>query len=327
METIPVFTISSVEYLNYLLVMIWSAMLWADPQKQYVFYIAHQGIALEKQLWMQRQLACMENCRVCFLDVASAMAAKGWDIGNFTGKTPCFSLLAPDFLPQYDKLLVLDADLIVRRDIAELYHTELGDNFLGAVPDLDFIGQWARGNREYYQYYTQDVPLSDPLHYVQAGVLLLNCQALRRQFPAGFFYQIAEKQKFRYDDQDIWNLYCAGRIVQLEQRWNVIHDNRRYRLRHVIAFAPRALTEEYRAARENPYIVHYAGDQKPWNDSACDFAQVFWTVAQQTPIAGALETQCRIQSAARRSLRGVVRFVYHECMRAGIRLRLFLKRS
>lgn len=38
-----------------------------------------------------------------------------------------------DLIPQYDKLLYLDGDIIVRQDLSELYQTDLNDNYVAGV--------------------------------------------------------------------------------------------------------------------------------------------------------------------------------------------------
>ena len=41
-----------------------------------------------------------------------------------------------ELIPYYDKLLYLDGDIIIRKDLTELYNTELGDNYAAAVKEL-----------------------------------------------------------------------------------------------------------------------------------------------------------------------------------------------
>ena len=36
-------------------------------------------------------------------------------------------------------------------------------------------------------------------------------------------------------------------------------------------------------ARKDPFIVHYAGPTKPWDDPECDFAHYYWRYARTTP--------------------------------------------
>lgn len=279
--TVPIVTVTSPAFLKYALVMIWSVLERGRPGRRYVFHIFHNALTAERQEWLRQQLACWENCTVEFMDLRTVNRF-GLNRADWTGKIACFTMFSLDLLTQYDKVLVLDVDLVAMHDVSELYTIDLGDCWLAGVHDLDFAGQWARGNRDYRDYYSRQVVLPDPENYVQSGVLVLNLRVLRQQFRPGYFAELAAARKFRYDDQDIWNMCCAGHICWLDYCWNVIHDNNRFRLRYVIDFAPDKAA--YIHSRENPYIIHYAGDQKPWNDADCDFGEAFWDVASRTPV-------------------------------------------
>ena len=51
----------------------------------------------------------------------------------------------------------------------------------------------------------------------------------------------------------------------------------------ILKMAPRELYEEYTKARKNPYLIHFAGYQKPWDAVDCDFAEYFWEYAKLSP--------------------------------------------
>ena len=51
----------------------------------------------------------------------------------------------------------------------------------------------------------------------------------------------------------------------------------------ILKMAPRQLYEEYTKARKNPYLIHFAGYQKPWDVVDCDFAEYFWEYAKLSP--------------------------------------------
>ena len=40
---------------------------------------------------------------------------------------------------------------------------------------------------------------------------------------------------------------------------------------------------EYNQARKAPWIIHFAGYQKPWDAVDCDFADYFWKYAALSP--------------------------------------------
>ena len=318
-SVVPIVTVSSAEYLDYALVMMWSVLEHGNSGTIYHFYLFHNELTEGMQNWFKEQLLVWENCIVSFLDIRTIESKFLPAPGEWTGKLACFSLFCVDFLPQYDKVLALDIDLIVQRDIAQLYNTKMDNALLGAVYDLDFIGQWCKGNREYHRYYKEEVPLPDPKHYIQTGVLVINLQELRKNFLPGLFITVAAKKKFRYDDQDIWNLYVGNRVMKLDYRWNVLHNNNQYRLRYVMDFAPLEEFQAYMESRKDPFIVHYAGDQKPWDDMNCDFGDVFWDTVKHTPVSEKITARVSPKSKTLHSR--CLRKLYYEWRRLCEKLR------
>ena len=39
----------------------------------------------------------------------------------------------------------------------------------------------------------------------------------------------------------------------------------------------------YMQSRKNPYIIHYAGPNKPWENKNVDFGKTWWKYAISTP--------------------------------------------
>lgn len=283
-ELVPVLVSTSCEFLPYCAVMIWSVLQHGAQDITYRFHVCHHGIQKEAQERLLDWFAGWQNCEIAFTDITE------WDHGQYaaldwTGRETYIGLLAPELFPQYEKMILLDVDLVVLRDIAQLYRVPLGDHFIAAALDPDFIGQWRSGNKEYHRCYSQIVPLQNPMEYIQAGVILMNLAAFRIHYPAPFFIQKVEKSAYyKFDDQDLFNLYCQGHILFFDMRWNVLHDNHHYRQKYVISLAPRHIYEAYLLARKDPWIVHFAGDQKPWNDPTCDYGRIFWDIAQKSPV-------------------------------------------
>lgn len=97
-----------------------------------------------------------------------------------------------DFLPS--KVIYLDADTIVARDIKELYDIDLGDNELAG--SLDYYGKWFLGAR-----------------YINAGVLLLNLDRIRE---TGLFeksIKLLNEKKVFLPDQTALNRLAVGKMI------------------------------------------------------------------------------------------------------------------
>lgn len=280
--TVPIAFCSSEQYLDLVLTAVWSALLHRSYDDEYKIYILHIDISQEQQNRFNEALKSWGKCEVRFVDVSDSAA-------QYTAeeqiKETWFSLLLPELFPEYRKILALDADLIVQRDLAELFSTNVDGVFLAAALDPDFIGQYHGGNPRYRKYYGTVVPLKNPYNYVQGGVYVMNLEQIREAFPHGVLFREAAEQRFLYDDQDEINLRCACAIRKLDMRWNVLYDSLGYRRRLVIGLAPKEVRDDYEAARSDPWIIHYAGGRRPWQDMDVDFAREFWMVADRTPAA------------------------------------------
>lgn len=55
---------------------------------------------------------------------------------SYITRATYYRLLLPSVLSGYDKVLYLDGDITVRKDLWDMYSTDLGDNYIGAVKDI-----------------------------------------------------------------------------------------------------------------------------------------------------------------------------------------------
>jgi lipopolysaccharide biosynthesis glycosyltransferase len=290
-ESIAIVFSCSQQYLDYVCVSMWSVLSAGSENDRYDFFIFHCGIDNEAEESFRSYFSGWPNQTITFVNIQMYMKNENIDEDDLTGKETVFGLLAPYVLEHCDQIIVIDGDTVVRRDLRCLWDTDIGRNLAGAVLDPDFIGQYHSGNKHYKEYYSNEVPIERPYEYVQGGVLLLNAEEIRKTYPEPDFFKLAIARKYKYDEQDIINQHYTGRISFLDMRWNVMHDNDRYRVRFVISLAPRKIYMQYLESRKNPWIIHFAGGDKPWNNPKCDFAHEFWAVAERTPVGELLRNR------------------------------------
>lgn len=163
------------------------------------------------------------------------------------GKGSIYRLFIPDYVTS-DVVLYLDCDMIVSLDIAELFTCDLEGKALAGVHD---IGQSTDPESVAY---LKGLGIS-PKHYINSGMLLMNCVRLREQHMGmkEAVFSLIANQSLRYPDQDALNLYFVdfpGEVVLVSDRFNFvtgIGDR---------AFLPLSEYEDK--------IVHYTSS-KPWN--------------------------------------------------------------
>lgn len=233
-------------------------------------------------------------------------------------KETYYRFLIQDILPEYDKVLYLDSDLIINADLAELYQTDISNYMLAAARDPDFLGQINGMNPETMNYVTDVFKMKDPYNYFQAGVLLFNEKRMRDAYTLNQWLEFATKP-YKYNDQDVLNLYCENEVYFLDMSWNMITDCNHERISKVIVFAPHEIQKEYNRARKAPKIIHYAGFKKPWDDPTEDFGEYFWLAERETPFYEELISN---MSSIRKGLNSNLSDSYSKCQKIRRRTRL-----
>lgn len=291
-DVVIVFACSE-NFVPYLSVAIQSIVDNASAARRYDIVVLTRNISPTSMITLTRQTKS-DNVGIGFLDVDAALG----DIelphhGHFRPET-YFRLLAPQLLPNVDKAIYLDSDLIVDDDVAALFDTDVRGHLLAATRDADTIGQIDGYDATVGPYLRDELGMDDPHDYFQAGVLLMNLEELRRTVTPEEFLELSTQRMWRWLDQDVLNRVVNGDYVRVHMRWNYLMDWQHLRRTHIIANAPADVRAEYEEAAANPAIVHFAGpDNRPWLYPDADRAELFWHYAMRSPyldeIRGQLE--------------------------------------
>ncbi len=224
-----------------------------------------------------------DNCHVRFVNPQKYIQTEGLFVRGHFGIETYYRLALLDMLPDYEKIVYLDSDIIIQGDISELYAIDLEGKLLAATRDADSAGLYnGKYERNKRQYVDSEIRLDNPYQYFQAGVLCFNLKEFRRLYTLNDIMTVAHAKKWQLLDQDILNVLCADRVKYIDMSWNVMTDYAGVRINEIIAKAPYDIFAEYMAARKHPQIIHYAGPMKPWNDVESDMAEHFWHYARQT---------------------------------------------
>ncbi len=207
--------------------------------------------------------------------LAEALAAAGGELApvrirpeplaglTVTGSLPLahwYRQLLPelDELAALERILYLDADLLVLAPLAELWETPLGDAALAAVDNV--FPDPATGAR-----YCEALGI-DPGSYFNTGVMLLDLPSLRRleSFARIGEFARASEVPLILPEQDAMNAVLANRRLRLHPRWNAM--TALAVLPHARAQFPPGQVDE---ALAKPAIRHFEGSvNKPWSAAA-----------------------------------------------------------
>ncbi len=289
-DVVVVFACSE-NFVPYLSVAVQSIVDNASPNRRYDIIVLTRNITPASMITLSRQVKGA-NTGIGYLDVDAALG----DIelphhGHFRPET-YFRLLAPQLLPNVDKAIYLDSDLIVNDDLAKLYDYDVTGYKLAATRDADTIGQIDGYDATVGPYLKDELGMDDPHDYFQAGVLLMNLAELRRTVTPEEFLAISTERMWRWLDQDVLNKIVNGHYLRLPMRWNYLMDWQHLRRTHIVANAPQEIQDEYDEARRDPAIVHFAGpDNRPWLYPDADGAELFWHYAMRSPYIEEIRAQ------------------------------------
>lgn len=282
-HVVPVVLAADNGYVPMLTTTLLSMVENASSDYNYDVVIFQKDIDWRRQDLVRKFFSKYSNVSVRFLNVKRVI--DGYDLrtnNDHISIETYYRFLIQELLPFYDKVLYLDSDLIVRGDVSELFKTELGNNLIGAVRDIDFAGNLNMNDGERMEYARTVLEMANPYDYFQAGVLLLNTAELRKLKSVSEWMSIVSGSEYIYDDQDVLNKYCDGRVTFLDDAWNVMIDCDN-RVARVFSFAPSDQFDSFQVAAANPLIVHYAGYEKPWKMALCDQGTLYWNYARRTP--------------------------------------------
>lgn len=277
-NTVPVVLAANQKYVPILYTCAQSIVNHTTSENHYEIYVFHTDITAESQKIFLDTLT-RDNVHFTFINVLKNVAGYRLEAKEHITTETFYRFLILDILKVYPKVLYLDCDMIIMRDVADLFHIDLGDNLIGAAKDPDFMGQCNGANVDTGKY-CKEVLQINPFQYFQAGVLLLNVAELNKVTTVTKLLDMSDTGIYKYSDQDILNVVCKNRVTYLDMAWNMIVDCNHERWHGVIKYAPYYIMDEYEEARKHPYIIHYAGFLKPWMKADEDFAEEFWKVAR-----------------------------------------------
>ncbi len=117
----------------------------------------------------------------------------------------------PEIFPDTDKLLYLDADIIVRDSLTSLYDTELGEDYAAVCKDI--------GAEVFPSHYNSRLGIAHSA-YFNSGVMLLNLKKLRCDGIPERLLEYKRHGKNDYMDQDAFNVVFAERVRYIPFSYN-----------------------------------------------------------------------------------------------------------
>lgn len=259
-KEIPIFFSIDDGYAPYLSVALTSAIKNSNKNRNYKAIILYEKLSEENKT----KLSLLEkpHFKIEFIPMVKGLESITDRKSNhlrceYFTLTIYFRLFIAAMFPQYDKGIYIDSDIVLLGDIAELYDTDIKDNFIGACYDHSIE------DVEPFCKYIREAVGVDDKKYINSGVLLMNLKKLREaDFDTHFLSLLNE---YHFDsvapDQDYINAICNGKIYYLDDIWDTMPNNSR-------------------PINPDAKLIHYNLFSKPWCYDNVQYGEYFWKYAR-----------------------------------------------
>ena len=172
-------------------------------------------------------------------------------ISNHVSFATYYRIVIPNILiNKTNKVLYLDTDIIVCKNLKPLWEINIDNYTIAAVNELNFDGP-ARLN------------FDEKFKYFNAGILLINANnwVNENRQETLFAYIKKHTSKLIYWDQDALNANLFNKRLVIEPKWNQLSPIFEVDEKTLLKIYSKTEIEEL---KQSPAIIHYSGSSKPW---------------------------------------------------------------
>ena len=220
---VPIMFAVTSSWLVPLAVTLYSLCLHSNPRRLYEIQIVHDGLRASEMKELHKAISGHPHISIHFATLPEKLfqSLQNRDCGRFSSLS-YVRLLAAGLFPQYDRLLYLDADILLNGDVAELYDTELQGKPIAAVRDCAVLQSICTGRLAPHLECVAGTGVTFPLLYCNTGVMVMDLRQMRQKDMENTLFRILRSRpdSFPYGDQDILNIAFHGSMMPLPVEWN-----------------------------------------------------------------------------------------------------------
>ncbi len=267
-SVIPLVFACNENYAPYASVAIQSVLENVGAGRFYRVYVLHAGLTGDTIRLLESIKSPQLTVRC--LNVEPLVESKGVEMSvcRYFSKEAYFRLLIPEILNAFSRVVYLDCDLVVNRDIADILPPDMEDKLLGAVRDQFDLPM--------SKYITEQLCLKAE-NYFNSGVLVFNVSrwnAEKTTEKCFAYIKTAQPEKLRFVDQDVLNVVCADRVLYLDEAWNYY--------RYAVVSPDPIYRPFVERMGERFYLLHFTSEMKPWSRPDLPLSFYFWRYAKNS---------------------------------------------
>lgn len=242
-----------------------SLLLNAAPEDELNIHVLHNKLE-SLTIGKLKEICKIRKCNIEFIYVTTDEMVGCESI--LWPKVTCIKGKIPLVLDKLDKVLLLDADMIIKGSLSELWNIELGDHYAAV----------SQGLLCHYPENVEKVTLKNKADRFSSAIILFNAKKYREDNMFQKFIEDIRKNKCKCDDEALSNIFNSNTIF-IDPKWNVesymfnIYDECKSYAKHS--------EEAHNRALEHPAIIHYSS--KTYYNSENPFIFEFMYYLRDTP--------------------------------------------
>lgn len=147
----------------------------------------------------------------------------------------CFARLALPYLLTDDKVLYIDSDAIVLKDISSVWRYNIDDYYVAGCKDYGILRDNTYGR------------MNITGNYVNTGFIIMNLKKIREDRIHDKWFDVINNNELKYPDQDALNTICQHKELYIPSMYNYAWN----------------VTKEV-MRKEFIKVIHYCGPKTPW---------------------------------------------------------------
>ncbi len=187
----------------------------------------------------------------------------------------------PFVMQHYEKVLYLDSDTLINKNIDNIFDIDLGNCTVGVCRDIIAILNKDLGKHNTFR--KEVLKIENTQEYFNSGVILFDIRKIDINEYFEKFVSIANGRKLLCPDQDCLNYIFYGQTKLLPFEYNYQYASCIYEKKYQEMLIP-IYKEKVEQAIKSPCIIHFLA--KPWTTSKQSWGRLhdkFWEYAKKTP--------------------------------------------
>lgn len=262
-------------FAQHLTVMLCSCLFNFSKEYFLHVFVLDGGISLKKKDIIKNVFLNYKNAKITFLPINSHKYIK-FKKNPFLSEVSYYRIDLPNILPNLNKIIYLDCDIIVLGDITEIWNTDMKDKvIIAAQEDI-----WTK------EIYDNFFKSNYKIDYFNSGVMLLDLQKMRDEnISQRTIAFIKENNDKLFDcDQLPLNFILLNRWCKMTSQWNFCSG---LELSHNY-YNTTLSKEDFYLAKEQPKLLHYTSRFfKPWlYESTSKYKKYYYKYLDKTDYQG-----------------------------------------